>query len=195
MQHHSTTSGVRRDGADPTSVGSRRRAHDFDSQPSEGFDSAHRVFRDVRAVNPVARCQDFGGFWAMLGHRELLEVITDIDRFTTTRQNAIPKFAFTGVRPPLHLDPPEHTGYRRVINRFFTPPRMRLLEPAVRRCVVELLEPLIARGSADVAREYAQRLPAHVFAEFFNLSVRTASRSRRSAASTSTRSRSSTTRR
>ncbi|WP_395105104.1 cytochrome P450 [Actinomadura sp. SCN-SB] len=173
MQHDRTTSGTRPDGEDSAAAESRRQAHDFDSQPPEGFDSAHQVFRDLRAEHPVARCQDFGGFWAMLGYHELLEVITDIDRFTTTKQNAIPKFAFTGVRPPLHLDPPEHTGYRRVINRFFTPPRMRRLEPAVRRCVVELLEPLIARGSADVAREYAQQLPAHVFAEFFNLSVST----------------------
>jgi cytochrome P450 len=151
----------------------RRAAHDFDAQLPEGFDDAHQEFARLRAINPVARSQDFGGFWAMLGYEELNEVITDIDRFTTSKQNAIPKFAFTGVRPPLHLDPPQHTSYRRVINHFFTPPKMRALEPAVRRCVVELLEPLIAEGTADVARAYAQKLPAHVFAEFFNLSVET----------------------
>lgn len=151
----------------------RRAAHDFDTQPLEGFDDAHTQFAQVRNEHPVARSQDFGGFWAMLGYNELREVITDIDRFTTTSQNAIPKFAFTGVRPPLHLDPPEHTSYRRVINRFFTPPKMRALEPRVRHCVNELIEPLIARGSADVAKEYAQKLPAFVFAEFFNLSVET----------------------
>lgn len=152
---------------------SRRTAHDFDTQSREGFDDAHKEFARVRADHPVARSQDFGGFWAMLGYNELREVITDIDRFTTTSQNAIPKFAFTGVRPPLHLDPPEHTSYRRVINHFFTPPKMRALEPVVRQCVTELIEPLIMQGSADVAREYAQKLPAHVFAEFFNLSVET----------------------
>ncbi|VXC08375.1 cytochrome P450 [Citricoccus sp. K5] len=154
-------------------VDSRRSAHDFDAQSPEGFDDAHREFARLRAEHPVARSQDFGGFWAMLGYEELAEVITDIDRFTTTKQNAIPKFAFTGVRPPLHLDPPQHTSYRRVINHFFTPPKMRALEPAVRRCVQELIEPLIQEGTTDVARQYAQKLPAHVFAEFFNLSPET----------------------
>lgn len=154
-------------------MSSRRSAHDFDAQQAEGFDDAHRRFAQVRAEHPVARSQDFGGFWAMLGYEELSEVITGIDRFTTTTQNAIPKFAFTGVRPPLHLDPPQHTSYRRVINQFFTPPKMRTLEPAVRRCVQDLIEPLIHQGTADVAREYAQKLPAHVFAEFFNLSSET----------------------
>lgn len=107
----------------------------------------------------------------MLGYPELLEVITGIDRFTTSRQNAVPSFAFTGVRPPLHLDPPEHLAYRRVINRYFTPTKMRAMEPKVRRCSQQLLEPLISQGETDIALQYAQKLPAHVFAEFFNLSV------------------------
>ena len=149
----------------------RRADHDFDPQEPETFDSAHATFRELRGKCPIARSQDFGGFWAMLGYPELLEVITDISRFTTSKQNAIPAFAFTGVRPPLHLDPPEHMAYRRVINRFFTPPKMRAMEPKVRRISAELLEPLIKQGKADVALEYAQKLPAHVFAEFFNLSV------------------------
>ena len=87
-------------------------------------------------------------------------------------------------------------AYRRVINKFFTPPKMRDLDPKVRRCVVELLDPLIDRGWADVCKDYAHKFPAHVFAQFFNLSVETSSpRSSRSAAPTSTPSRSSTTRR
>ncbi|GGE76136.1 cytochrome P450 [Nesterenkonia cremea] len=159
--------------ADLTDELEARSRHDFDPQAPETFDSAHRELGEVRSRCPVARSQEFGGFWAMLGYQELVEVITDIDRFTTTKQNAVPAFSFTGVRPPLHLDPPEHMAYRRVINRFFTPPKMRAMEPKVRQCSTELLEPLIARGDADVAVEYAQKLPAHVFAEFFNLSVET----------------------
>lgn len=160
-------------------VRSRRADHDFDPQTPETFDSAHRQFRELRARCPVARSQEFGGFWAMLGYPELLEVITDISRFTTTKQNAIPAFAFTGVRPPLHLDPPEHMAYRRVINQFFTPPKMRAIEPKVRRCSTELLDPLIAAGEVDIALEYSQKLPAHVFAEFFNLSVELSSEIKR----------------
>ncbi|MGO1181533.1 MAG: cytochrome P450 [Micrococcaceae bacterium] len=156
-----------------------RERHDFDPTKAEDFDSAHRELAEVRSRCPVARSQEFGGFWAMLGYPELLEVITGIDRFTTRKQNAVPSFAFTGVRPPLHLDPPEHMAYRRVINRFFTPPKMREIEPKVRRCSRELLEPLIARGDVDIATEYAQKLPAHVFAEFFNLSVETSSEIKR----------------
>jgi len=155
----------------------RRADHDFDPiDPDETFTSAHAEFAAMRQHCPVARSQEYGGFWALLGYDEVLSVITDIEHFTTSKQNAIPKFAFTGVRPPLHLDPPEHLAYRRVINRFFTPPKMRVMEPLVRASAVELLEPLIDSGWADVCTQYAHRFPAHVFADFFHLSVETAQR-------------------
>lgn len=149
-----------------------RDAHDFDPvRPGETFTSAHEEFAGLRAKHPIARSQEYGGFWALLGYDEVLSVITDIEHFTTSKQNAIPKFAFTGVRPPLHLDPPEHMAYRRVINHFFTPPKMRALEPKVRRAAIELLDPLIDERWVDVCKEYAHKFPAHVFAEFFHLSV------------------------
>ncbi len=152
----------------------RRAAHDFDPvRPGETFTSAHEEFAQLRARCPVARSQEYGGFWALLGYDEVLSVITDIEHFTTSRQNAIPKFAFTGVRPPLHLDPPEHMAYRRVINAFFTPRKMRAIEPKVRAEAVALLDPLIDQRWVDVCRQYAHKFPAHVFAHFFNLSKET----------------------
>lgn len=152
----------------------RRAEHDFDPvSPGETFTSAHEEFEALRAQCPIARSQEYNGFWALLGYDEVLSAITDIEHFTTSKQNAIPKFAFTGVRPPLHLDPPEHTEYRRVINKSFTPPRMRELEPKARASAVALLDPLIDAGWADVCKQYAHRFPAFVFADFFNLDVET----------------------
>ncbi|SFK52855.1 cytochrome P450 [Geodermatophilus ruber] len=152
----------------------RRAEHDFDPvRPDETFTSAHEEFAELRSRCPIARSQEYGGFWAALGYDEVLSVITDIEHFTTSKQNAIPKFAFTGVRPPLHLDPPDHMAYRRVINHFFTPPKMRAIEPKVRAASVELLDPLIDQQWVDVCKGYAQKFPAHVFAHFFNLSVET----------------------
>jgi cytochrome P450 len=46
---------------------------------------------------------------------------------------------------------------------------MRKLEPAVRRIVVELLQPLIESGGGEVCSEFTRKLPGYVFAEFFHL--------------------------
>jgi len=157
------------------STAERRDDDDFDPvRQGETFTSAHEEFADLRTRHGgIARSQEYDGFWAAIGYDEVLSVITDIEHFTTRKQNAIPKFAFTGVRPPLHLDPPEHTAYRRVINRFFTPPRMRNMEPHVRTAAIQLLDPLLEQRWVDVCKQYAHKFPAHVFAHFFNLSTET----------------------
>ncbi len=144
--------------------------HDFDPlAPEPTIESAHDVHRDMRAKCPVAHSQTYGGFFALYSYEDVVHVLTSSDQFTTSVQNAVPKFAFTGRRPPLHFDPPEHSAYRRPINRFFTQEKMAKIAPAVRRDCVDVLAPLIAKGEADIAVEYAQRFPPFVFAEFFNL--------------------------
>ena len=78
--------------------------------------------------------------------------------FTTTVQNVVPKVAFTGRRPPLHLDPPEHTPYRTALNPYFTAEKMRRLEPRLREIIGGLLEPLVDAGGGRHLR--GLQLPA-----------------------------------
>lgn len=47
---------------------------------------------------------------------------------------------------PNSLDPPEHTAYRAVVDAFFTPERMRALEPRVREIAANIVSAL-ARGA------------------------------------------------
>lgn len=143
--------------------------HDLDPLEAETFTSAHTRYRDMREHCPVAHSETYGGFWALLRYEDVVSVLKDSDTYTTSVQNTVPKFAFTGRRPPLHFDPPEHTAYRKIINRFFTPAKMTAIEPSVRRFAADLLEPLVSAGRADISVDYAQKFPAHVFAEFFNL--------------------------
>jgi cytochrome P450 len=141
---------------------------DFDPWAEEDFTSAHALYADMRARCPVAHSNKWNGFWAFFTYEDVKGVL-DSDNFTTAVQNTVPKFAFTGRRPPLHFDPPDHTDYRRVINRFFTREKMARLAPKVRKYAVDVMAPLIAQRRCDIAADYAQKYPAHVFAEFFNL--------------------------
>lgn len=43
---------------------------------------------------------------------------------------------------PNSLDPPEHTAFRAIVDRFFTPERMRALEPRVRRIAADIVSRL-----------------------------------------------------
>jgi cytochrome P450 len=150
--------------------GVRELGHDFDPREPETFTSAHAHYKEMRSRCPVAHSETYdGGFWALFRYEDVRHVLEKRDVFTTSVQNVVPKFAFTGRRPPLHFDPPEHTAYRKVINRFFTREKMAAIAPAVREHAVRLLQPIIDAGEGDISVDYAQKFPAHVFATFFNL--------------------------
>jgi cytochrome P450 len=146
-----------------------RLTDDFDPLAPESFTSAHSLYREMRQSCPVAHSNEWNGFWALLRHADVVNVLKDWENFTTTVQNVVPRVAFTGRRPPLHLDPPEHTVYRRALNPFFAPEKMARFEPTVRRIAAELLDPIIEAGGGDVCEEFTRKFPGYVFAEFFNV--------------------------
>jgi cytochrome P450 len=145
------------------------RGEDFESMGPETFDSPHAQFRALRETCPVAWSNGWGGFWALTKYQDIIDVLSDPKTFTTTIQNVVPRVATSRRRPPLHLDPPDHTPYRRAIAPLFREARMAAWEPAVRRMAADLFAPVLARGEADICREFSYRLPIYVLAEFFNI--------------------------
>jgi cytochrome P450 len=142
---------------------------DFDPLAPESFASFHEEFAQLRAECPVAHTDAWNGFWALTRYEDVAAAAGDPSLFTTTVQNVVPKIAFTGRRPPLHLDPPEHTPYRAALNPYFTSEKMARLEPRLREIVGGLLQPIVDAGGGDVCSEFSYRLPGYVFAEFFKL--------------------------
>jgi len=142
---------------------------DFDALAAEDFDSPYPMYADLRSRCPVARSDAWGGFWALTRYEDVADAAADFRRFTTAVQNVVPGLAFTGRRPPLHLDPPDHTPYRRAIDPLLTRAKVAVLEPAIRRYTIELLQPMLARGHGDICEDFSAKLPIAVFAEWMNL--------------------------
>jgi cytochrome P450 len=61
---------------------------------------------------------------------------------------------------PVDLDPPSHTRWRRVLNRFFTVEAAEADRPRVQQIVDELIDAFIGRGSADLVSELTRPLLA-----------------------------------
>ena len=142
---------------------------DFDPDLPEDFDSAHRDYARLRAQCPVAHTDRLGGFWALTRYDDVARAASDPRTFTTTVQNVIPKVAFTGRRPPLHLDPPEHTPYRRALNPLLSLEKSEALAPRTRELARELLAPMVAKGGGDICAEFSSYLPIHVFGEWMRV--------------------------
>jgi cytochrome P450 len=118
----------------------------------------------------VAHSDAWGGFWALMKHADVAAVAADWQTYLTSQQNVVPKVAFTGRRPPLHLDPPEHTPYRRALAPLLSDRRVAALEPVMRRICRDLLAAMVARGGGDVCADFSSHMPVAVFGHWMNLS-------------------------
>ena len=143
--------------------------HEYDPTLPETFDSAHEVFADLRARCPVAHSNSFDGFWAVTRYEDIRGILMEPEIFSTSVRNVVPGSSTTGRRPPLHLDPPDHTPYRRAIDRALGAARVASIEPATRRIARDLMQQLVARGEGDFIELFSGPLPVYVFAEWMGL--------------------------
>lgn len=145
------------------------RLQDFDPEVPEDFDSPHAEYARLRVECPVAWTEGLGGFWALTRYEDVKRAASDSSTFITSVQNVVPKVAYTGRRPPLHLDPPEHTPYRKALNPLLSHERAETFAPRARELTRALLEPMVARGGGDICVELSSYLPVHVFGEWMRI--------------------------
>ncbi|MEU4512187.1 cytochrome P450 [Nonomuraea wenchangensis] len=118
--------------------------------------------------------------WVSTGYAETRAILAD-PRFSTRREllhqpvggeraTERPTPAEPGIFP--HMDPPEHTRFRRLLAHHFGPRRVAGLMPAIRRHTEEALDALAGNGdSADLLTAFAMPIPALVICEVLGVPV------------------------
>lgn len=145
------------------------RPDDFDALAPETFGSAYEVYRELRQKCPVAYSNAYGGYWTLTRYDDVVAAVTNPGAFTTVHQNVVPSMALSVRRPPFAKDPPEHTPYRRALDRTLRPERIEALEPALRAHATRELERMIAAGGGDMSQDFATIYPAWIAAEWLDL--------------------------
>lgn len=78
----------------------------------------------------------------------------------------------SGVAEPpsmLVVDPPDHTRYRRLVHRAFTPRAVAAFEPMIERTADTLLDAMASRDEVELIDAYAAQLPVLVIAELLGV--------------------------
>src|ERR1700677_967956 len=131
------------------------------------------VLADLRQQAPVHRTLD--GCWAVTRYDDIRSVSRDPDRFVSGRgvlindpmrssgSGGLSAFSI------LHLDPPVHAVYRKVVNRQFTPKAVGHLEETIRRTVIDVLDTVVADESVDGVAALAAVVPIAVIAELIGV--------------------------
>jgi cytochrome P450 len=124
----------------------------------------HASWAELRDRIPVAWSDRMSGFWAVSRYDDVVAIARASERFNNSGG---PQFGTS--RPPLEVDRPEHTFFRRVLQPHFSRDRVELLEPGVRGFVSEMLAPALAAGEADLAEALSYPLPARTLCLWLGL--------------------------
>lgn len=109
-----------------------------------------------------------GGHWIVTRAEDIEFVQKNHDPFSMS-EITLPALSMAERILPLQCDPPEHQGYRAVINGFFTPKAINGLEAGIRALAVELIEGFRARGECEFIRDFAMKLPITIFMRLVDL--------------------------
>jgi cytochrome P450 len=134
----------------------------------EGF----RVFDQLR--NQADQCffSQGNGFHVLLRHDDILQAARDTetwsnDYFVDPSVGGSPPFKLK----PVHLDPPEHQPWRKLLAPYFSPGRIRTLDARMRQVMRILVDDLVDRGSCDFVKDISLRYPTAVFLEMLGLDL------------------------
>ncbi len=115
------------------------------------------------------------GFWAVLRHADVKQVLRDPGGFssqlgaTQIRDPATPEALNYVRRMMLNLDPPDHTRLRGLLTKAFTPRAIARLEQRIHGWARELVTAVADKGECDFAKEVAAELPLLTLAEVFGV--------------------------
>jgi cytochrome P450 len=130
------------------------------------------VYARLREEAPVYH-DAADGFWALARHEDVLAAFKAPRVFSNSRGVSIdPSARRGGARAGmsfLAMDPPEHTRFRALVSRGFTPRRVAELEPRIREIAVAHLDALVGAGGFDVIADFAGKLPMDVISEMLGV--------------------------
>ena len=104
------------------------------------FDSGvpHAVVAALRERSPLQWVSEVEGpgYWVALGHPEIVEISTNPSVFSSWAMSCFPRDPRPSDLPEirqmlLNMDPPQHTGFRRIVSRVFTPRMVRELQGTI----------------------------------------------------------------
>lgn len=147
-------------------------ARDIDILAPELYDDPWATYRWLRDEAPLYR-DEANDLWVVSRHADVFEVSRRSDLWSAAQ----------GVRPRvaadmslIALDDPEHTRQRRLINRGFTPRRVRELAPHIRELANRIIDDVAERGEIDFVEELAAHVPLIIICEMMGLDPATRDR-------------------
>ena len=152
---------------------SQRGAPAFELRSDDSWRNPFEMYARLRRLSPVhhVAAQDY---WVLTRHADVFAAASDPLTFSSAAGLTMVYDELEAIgladNPPLVMqDPPQHTAFRSLVARGFTPRQVTSIEPRVREFVVERLERLDGDGPTDIVGELFKPLPSMVVAHYLGV--------------------------
>jgi cytochrome P450 family 142 subfamily A polypeptide 1 len=128
-------------------------------------DDPHPKYTWMREHAPVY-FDERNGVWGLASYAAVMQASRDPSIFSNAG----------GIRPDsgplpmmIEMDDPDHLKRRKLVNRGFTPRRVRDMEPHIERVCDEIIDSVCERGECDFVRDVAAQLPMIVIGDMLGV--------------------------
>jgi cytochrome P450 len=137
-------------------------------------------YAELRSRAPVYKMPI--GMWIVASHGLCLEAMRDVETFSSrfiqgmglpgsdAEPGDIPDAAIVGPSTLLANDPPSHTHFRKLVNKAFSPNRVKKISHSIEQIADDLIRKIETKGRFEAVSEFAVPLPLTIIADQLGVS-------------------------
>ena len=131
------------------------------------------MYAALRDTNPAYHVER-GDYWVLSRYSDVQAAVLDTARYSsasglTVSYDERAAAGLATVTPLVMMDPPEHTEFRSLIGRGYTPRRVAEIEPQVRQFVRGRLDAIAELSACDIVTELFRPVPSFVVAGYLGV--------------------------
>ena len=137
---------------------------EFDPFSRDFFDDPYDTYADLREHAPCYYSEQYD-FYALSRFDDVVNAHRDHATFSSTHGQTYEQLKSgepAQLGSIISMDPPEHTRYRKLVSRSFTPRSIGNYEGLVREIISGYLDPLMGRRQFDILEEFAAPFPVEI---------------------------------
>jgi cytochrome P450 len=158
---------VTRASANPAIAPELLRDFDYFAVPAIDGD-LHRGWKALHEGPDIFYTPRNGGHWVFTRAADINAAWLDHERFSN-KGVAMSREERELALYPGEADPPQHAGYRALLQPFFSQKAVYAFETRLRALTCSLIEELVARGGCEFQAEFARRMPIYIFLTMMDL--------------------------
>ena len=139
---------------------------EFNPFSDEVLNDPFTFYKNLRETCPIHKYEDFTyPLYTTTKYDDVTEMLTNVELWSS-HYGQMPRYSVEGC---LKSDPPEHTWYRKLIQKSFAPRHVAAMEDEISQLVKELVDEMAEKPQGDLHDDLACPLPVIVIAKILGI--------------------------